>query len=512
MYYEPQGTMWPDPAARPKPAPSPGPDPLPPGVFPEADVATTRNPIAERVTDAAIPSSPLDFGMMLATGGGSIPLRMGALAAGAALDSDEAEAGKAKAIAKTLEEVAGVAKSAKQAGRTMGDILGLERAPDIKTGTAEERIAPAIIKRDTSIADPYINNAQRVAYPGIYGDPREIAANAAAQVAPEHPALKQLFGVTRQDLYDIGEQGRRQGNITTPLTFSAKPRPNEAAQGIMTPANAQRLIDANAEALKHPELVRGMDAWYVMDPMYQRMVQLVGPERAKAEYQAFNSTVPPFSAASDVMTEINRGTGANMYRVQGRFPEYLQYGGKPVADRPPTMGDLAEMKGHAYHSTAQAPPVDRYIRTGQHGYDKDTVKVPLYKDALGVPETGFQTGQPVPDAHFTRASGMSDTRTTTDFGKFMGGTEYREAGPWFAEHVAKPLGIEAVPAQARTWGVFSPITGVDTPIGAPKLELHAIRMWERAKQLGIDPETLRDQVLTGQQHSSLDDDSMSRYG
>jgi hypothetical protein len=105
LHYEPQGTMWPDPNARRRPATAPGPDPLPPGTWGEADAATTVNPLSEALTSAVIPQSPLDAGLMLATGGGSIPLRMGALATGAALEPSDAEAGKAKAIAKTMGEI-----------------------------------------------------------------------------------------------------------------------------------------------------------------------------------------------------------------------------------------------------------------------------------------------------------------------------------------------------------------------------------------------------------------------
>lgn len=373
----------------------------------------------------------------------------------------------------------------------MADVLTLKPA------------APAIVTApDVSAAVPYVGpGAVRVASPGIYKRPDVIAAEAAAQVAPEHPALKQLFGVTRQDLYDIGEQGRRQGNIETQLWAPGKAtKINPAAAAIMNPANAQRVLDVMGEAQKYPQLYKGMDAWYVMDPMYQRMAQLVGPEEAKLAYTRFNATTAPFSAASDVMTEINRGTAAHMMAQQGRWPEFLQYGGGPHANKPI---ELADVKGHAYHSTAQVPPVTKYLETGSHGYAPDTVKIPLYIDASGVPQTGFQTRLPVPDAHFTRALGMPDVRTNQDFNKFMGGAEYRPVGPWFREQIAKPLGLEAVPAQARMWGAFSPQTGVDTPIGAPKLELFSQRIWERAKQLGVDPKLLRDQVLRGEQHAEL---------
>jgi hypothetical protein len=116
------------------------------------------------------------------------------------------------------------------------------------------------------------------------------------------------FGVTRQDLYDISQQGRRQGNVEPQLWAPGKAtKPNEAAAAVMNPANAQRIVDTLAEAQKYPELIKGMVPWYVMDPAYQQMVRLVGPERAAEEYTKFNMSMTPFSAGSNVLTEINRG-------------------------------------------------------------------------------------------------------------------------------------------------------------------------------------------------------------
>jgi hypothetical protein len=245
-----------------------------------------------------------------------------------------------------------------------------------------------------------------------------------------------------------------------------------------------------------------MDPWYVMDPAYQRMVQLVGPERAKAEYTAFNMSMTPFSAGSNVQTEINRGTAANMMRTRGEYPLFRQYAGVADAARGADYPDiLRDVKGHMMHAN-QADPVTRYIETGGHAYDNDTVKIPLYTQASGVPETGFQTRLPVPDAHFTRAVGVPDVRGKANFNEYMGGTEYRPIGPWYRENVAKPLGIEAVPAQARMWGLYAPQTGVKTPVGAGKLELMSQNIWERAQRLGVDPKQLRDDVLTGKNHAS----------
>jgi hypothetical protein len=50
-------------------------------------------------------------------------------------------------------------------------------------------------------------------FPGIYGNPKEIVAEAAERVATESLNLKKVFGVTRADLADIGEQSPRAGNI-----------------------------------------------------------------------------------------------------------------------------------------------------------------------------------------------------------------------------------------------------------------------------------------------------------
>jgi len=349
-----------------------------------------------------------------------------------------------------------------------------------------------------------IRDPQRMFSPGIYKDPRDIAAMAAQQLAPEHPALKELFGVTRDDLAQIGQMGTRPGNMPPQINAPANARGSYVAENIMTPRNAQRLIDANVEAQKaSPALTNAMDAWYVMDPMYWRMRQLFGPEEAAQRYSRLNTLTSMASPGSEVLTEINRGTAAHMMAQQGRFADFVKYGGmaegsRGIPDFPPELRDVIS---HPYHKTSQALPMQNYLNAG--AVDMTSPKVPLYMQASGVPETGFQTTLPVPDAHWTRAIGAADVRTNANPGASMRMTEYPQAGNWFRENVAKPLGLEAVPAQARTWGVFSPQTGVTSPIGAPKLELFSQRIWERAQQLGIDPKMLRDMVLRGEQHAQL---------
>lgn len=162
------------------------------------------------------------------------------------------------------------------------------------------------------------------------------------------------------------------------------------------------------------------------------------------------------------------------------------------ADFPSDMGHVI---GHPYHSTAHAGPMGRFLDTDEVNMSK--TKVPLYIGASGVPSTGFQTNMPVPDAHFVRGIGLADTRTDANPGTSIRNPEFADIGPWYRDKVAAPLGLESVPAQARQWGTFGHATGVDTSIGAPKLELLSRHIMNRAHALGIDPETMRDGILTG---------------
>ena len=418
----------------------------------------------EVLADALIPKEPWEYGLMAALPGAGIVGRGLAklpnaakamlLAAGFGTTASEAEAGKvpsAKQIAKVLQR------------------FGIE-------------------------------DAQRIFKPGVYKRPDVIAREAAANVAPEHPAMKELFGVNREELYEIGERGTRKGNIEPSYKMPAKVSGSYVSDALMNPKNAQRQIDVLAEAQKYPQLIHGMDAWYVMDPAFQRLEQLVGREQAIKEYNQFNTVVPMFSPASPVNTEINRGTAARMMINRGEFPTFVEHAGTAVKDRPADFpAALKDVTPHPYQSTAHTIPVGNYLRSGV--VDMTQPKVPLYMQASGVPQTGFQTRLPVPDAHWGRSVGVADVRTTANPGVSLKGPEYNELGPWYRENVAKPLGIEAVPAQGRQWGVYAPQTGVDTAVGAPKLELLSQMVWERAKRLGIDPKALRDQVLLGKEHA-----------
>jgi hypothetical protein len=338
-------------------------------------------------------------------------------------------------------------------------------------------------------------------FPDVYKDPRDLVAG--AKVAPEDPAMQQLFGVNRADLFDIAQQGARAGNMTEqPFKSAAKGKGAAHAADVMNPRNTQRMVDIIAEARKRPDLFQGMASWYTMDPLYQQFERLYGPEKAAAEYARFNTLTGMASPGSEVLTEMNRGTAANWLDKEGRFGDFVKHGGGMTSDRP---ADMAKVMGHAYHKTAQAGPMAKYLREGV--LDMGSAKVPSYIHASGVPETGFQTQYPVGDAHWSRLVGLPDVRgkaggtTPISAGASASVPEMVSLSPWWRDKVAAPSGLEAVPAQAVVWGAGSNATGVTSPIGAPKLELLSQRIMDTSRRLGVSPETARDMVIMGKTHA-----------
>jgi len=395
--------------------------------------------------------------------------------------------------------VAPLVKPAGKAAKTAVRELGPKAAEIVenylaKTGGIQYAVPPGA----QTVTDPLRN-----AFPGVYKRPDVIAQEAAARVAPESPALKQLFGVTRDDLYQMGKG--RVGNMPGVLPgAAANPKGSKAAANVMNPRNEQRLLDVLRESEKYPELVRGMDPWYIMDPAYKRLEQLVGPEEAVKRYKQLNTLTGMASPGSDVLTEMNRGTAANYLATQGRFSDFVDYAGKPMSARGADFPqDLRAVMGHPYHKTAQATPMQQYLDTGT--VQMSSPKVPAYIQASSVPEVGFQTDLPVGDAHWSRAVGLADTRGAATRkgqsvipGASVSNPEMSMLAPWWKDKIAGQVGLESVPAQARAWGAFSPQTGVESPIGAPKLELLSMKIMEAANRYGVSPEQARDMILKGE--------------
>ena len=344
-------------------------------------------------------------------------------------------------------------------------------------------------KKRATVRDP-----QRVGFPGVYKDPRKIIEE--VDVAPESPNLKLLFNTSRKELADIAN---RSGNIENPELpgVAAKPKGSVAAENIMTNRNTQRLLDVLSEAAKRDDLFTGMKGWYVLDPAFQRLDEMYGTEQAKDMYDRLNTLTGMASPGSDVMTEINRGTAANALFNQGKFDDFMQFGGLPKGD-PRIPESMANVKSHAYHKTAQSPAMQQYLDTGE--VQLKSPKVPMYIQASSVPEVGFQTRIPVGDAHFSRAVGLADTRTGKADASIKGSVstpEMQTYAPYFEKNIAQEMDLESVPAQAITWGAFSKQTGVTTPVGAPKLELLADQIATAAKRENVDPLKMRDDVLSG---------------
>lgn len=426
------------------------------------------------LTALAVPSSWTEAGMMAmgpagrAAGivGRTAPVIMGALA-----DlTGEAEAGKLKGLKQAAQYFAGERPRLGNAGVD----------------------APAN-RRIQTVDEPY-----RMMFPGIYRHPKEIVQEAFEQLAPRGEAadaMKRLWGVTREDL-DAMALGRVGTNDPSGVILAARPKGSVSAENIMTPRNTQRLLDVLSEAEKIPGL-KHADAWYVLDPVFWRLKEMYGAEEAVKRFRHLNTMTSMASPGSDVLTEIQRGTAAHWLEQQGRFSDFEKFAGLPVAKRGEDFpADMRYILGHPYHRTSQSGPMRSYIERGE--LKSEAPKVPLYAEASGVPQTGFQTTGPVGDAHFSRGTGLTDTRKgPSDVQGSFSLSEYQTLQPWWKQKVAGQLGVESVPAQARAWTVFGPQTGIDSPLGQGKLEMLTQQILVAAKRLGVSPEKARDLILSG---------------
>ena len=351
---------------------------------------------------------------------------------------------------------------------------------------------------------------QRNAYPGVYDDPRKLVAEANARVAPEDPLLKELFGVNRDDLWEIGQHGTRKGNAPErPFKAAENARGSEYIDDIMNPRNTRRLQNLIGEAQKSPKLLQPMASWYVTDPFFQQFVKEFGMEEGIKRFNKMNALTGMASPGSGVISELNRGTAANWLSTQGRFDDFVKHGGTKVSQRGSDFPvDMAAVTPHPYHPTAHALPMSKYLEGGV--VDMKSAKVPTYIKASGVPETGFQTNWPVGDAHFSRIVGMPDVRGTKTMkgeeiapGAAASVPEMLRFSPHFRENIAAPMGLEAVPAQGVMWGAGSGATGVTSPIGAGKLELMAGQIGKMARRMGVSPIQARDMLIRGEGHAGF---------
>lgn len=415
-------------------------------------------------------------------------------------------ADKTKALVERAKQAA-----TRQADEATGGLTDAERA--FIAGAVEDTLpSSGLILPEQTYGRSTIKGAGRKVFPGIFEDPNVLVRNASAQIAPESDALKRLFGVTREDLYDMAMA--REPTIWLPPGAPTNSRGTGYAAPIMYPANTQRLQDTLAEGLNSP-LRPGMIGWYMMDPAYNRLLELVGPDEAANMFRDFNTLTGIHSAQSDVATELTRGSAMNWLNRQGRLADYIKYAKKMGIRGTPE--DMARVPGHMGHTTSHLKPALRYLDTGALS---DAAKTPAYITASMPVELGTQNNFPVGDAHYSRAIGLPDVRSdrynrkTGLYDPNIASWSMPEAiqlSKWWADKVAGPVGLQAVPGQALLWGIQAPVTGVESLIGAPKLEILADLIMKTAARLNVSPETARDMVLMGKAYAGYADGGVVSY-
>lgn len=384
-------------------------------------------------------------------------------------------------------------------GGLKGPLLGASLEGIEALAKKVPELLPSIFKRR-----PLRSTPQRMDFSGIWGDPREIARVANDMVSPEHPSLKQIFGVTREDL--LNDYGNRTGNLSgadllSPMK-SRRPPTAGSIENTMTPRNAQRLVDIIAEAKKYPNLVAGSN-FYPLDPLFHRTEQLMPRDDAVDQFRRFNLLTGYNSPGSSVEDEIRRGASAQHFAAQGRLNEWLMNAGTPEELRDRYFpDDLRYLKPGPYHKSGTAPGVARVLPDFDYRsmVGTDRPKLPLYVGASGIPETGFQTDYPVLDTHMVRQIGLHDIRPNYP-DAMPKVNDAHVFAPWFAKNVAQPHDLSSTRAQALLWNVLGPQTGIKTTVAVPKLEQYSRYFSQRANELGLDPNEVTDQVLRGEERA-----------
>lgn len=348
------------------------------------------------------------------------------------------------------------------------------------------------------LAKRFLKSPVRESFPGIYKDPDKLVEEAkqrlVADPGKEGPMYK-LFGHTRESLDDLS-QGNRDLDSIKPflqehpfnLSGTAKTSPR-----VLTNPNASRLVNSLGEALSDPQM-KLTRSWYEMSPLWDRMNELGTGDKAMRN---LNNRMAVMSAGSDPKTEINRGFHANWLADQGRLEDFIKYGGVADDERGDWFPhDLADLKGHSYHGTAQVPNLLDYEETGRLWPANH--KVPTYAAATD-PKAPY-SDRPIADSHFNRILGYPDVATAKTAAVRQGtpsNTEYSDIVPWFNDKVAGKLDMRPRDAQALLWNLGGPQTGVRY-IGPSKLEMISDYMNDTATKLGVHPEEARDMLLQGQ--------------
>ena len=396
------------------------------------------------------------------------------------------------------------------ASRTVPEYDEILAAQNPEIWTPE--LTPGVMNQLTEVAErgprtggrTTVRNPTGKSFPGIYQDPATQVAQGAEMIAPENPLMRDLFGVTRQDLDDLTRQYQGQmaaQNVDIPV-WQTTPRGAPHVQNVMTPGNVQRMQDTLALGAADPRFASSY-GWYWNEPLRQKYIEEWGPEEGARRFDQFMQQSSVMSAGSPVPLEIRRASLLNMLENEGRGGEFLSgnltSGENLMQAFPDIFRDTAEAGGygHIYHRTAHAPALQRLQETGQFFDEESMVKAAKTPNYF-YSKTGENIMYPTADAHFVRGTGLADVRTGKETGGSIGHTEAGRMREFFREDVAQPLGMEGSPAQALMWNVLAPQTGVKTQVGKPYLELMTDAAEREAARLGITPQEVLDMFIRGQ--------------
>lgn len=328
-------------------------------------------------------------------------------------------------------------------------------------------------------------------YP-IWDDPKAIAKEAENNVADPSPLLKTI-GTSREEMEDIAR-----GRYTSPDSFTPGGvviggRGSAHSQGLVTTQNTERMMELLDTLQTHaPSMTEGMLPWYIMDPAFRFLEGRHGTAAATEAMERTNIFSSPMSAGSPVDWEVQRGILARDMDQLGIFDFFENIAGQPGAAG-------YDVPGHPYASSAQLPAIRKVRGSGQYAQmiDPRAPKVHSYHGAA-IPGQmlGFQTAWPVGDAHWARGVGLADVRGAKNFGASASGSEIATLGPWFRDLAAaleRPL--PAVPAQALQWGGLAKRTGVESKVGATKLEFFLDMAQQLSAKEGIPVEDAIDRVF-----------------
>jgi len=357
-------------------------------------------------------------------------------------------------------------------------------------------------KRYPASPDATVKNPTQSKFPGIYDDPKEIM-NRLGAGAPESPHMKDIFGVTRKDLHDA-TLARGDVEPKTPIPgITPKGKGSMHALRVMTPENAERIRSTIQAYKEHdPSGYHGMVGWYEMDPMFKSIKKILGgdADRAGDVYHKLNSYTSYASPMSSVDPEIRRGTAAATMAAEGNFGKFEKHGGKPN-DKAPSVLKSKNFElgneGHAMHSTAHAGAMTRF---NEYGEEARAVKTGTYRRSSDAPSrlgSEHQNTVPVGDSHWSRGVGLADVRGAAAFEGSAEGPEMKVLAPWYHDQIARhhDIDLPSTSAQAVQWGALSKETGVDSPVGAPKLEIWANQIASAAERAGIKPKEMWQRIV-----------------